>query len=1054
MSSLDHDTASPMIEIALGTPAALEDEFLRAVGAARTEDPLAPVDVLVGGILQRPYLERLIADRGPGVVNVRVSTAGELGLRLGAPALAASRMRALPVIAERALVGEVAARCGGYFAPVAGSPGFAEAVRRTVRELRQEGVTPRELARHAPAALESAEKAADFADLYARYASSRAGLYDGLDALARADAGLFDGSRLILFGIWRLPAHARALVERLAERVPLLVLLPSLDAHADEAHRDLRDWLTARSARVRELAGDPAAGALGHLQSRLFAHGAPRETDESVQLVSAPDPVAETREAARACLAWARQGIPFRDMAVTYRQADLYRPLVEAVFAEAGIPVYLDDGPPLAERPVGRRILALIDLIDSPLRRRDVMAFLSDGWMPQATRERFGGAPRARWDAISRSAGVVEGADQWRDRLAVYAERLRGDDDELEEVPEWRARRLADTESLAAFIAELAQRLSGHPRRSTWGQALDVLQPLLADYIEGAEDVVAFINQLRDIDGLVPEVEFGHFLRVVRAEVRGMRAGDLDEGSQGAFGRRGVNVLDANQLRHLRFRAVAVLGLAERAFPPPPRQDPLLLDGERRALNAAGGWDLPLRAQGADPEPLQFGLAVHAARERLLVSTRRADEAGGRAQLPSAFFRLAAAAMEGRRVGVDEVPWLRCVRRLRAGRVGAGDLASGLTLAERDRTLLELAPATGRSLLERIEPRTARADALRRARWAKRTFTPYDAVFADPAARAALDEWLSTGFLSATGLERYAGCPFRFFLDKVLRVRPLEEPERLLRMSALDKGSMVHTILQRFIAEETIPLAPATRAHHQATLRAIAEQECDAAEMRGLTGTPLLWSADRRELIEDLEHWLDLELADIDPLFSERHVEVGFGITPAGPTASPLATEEPLIVEAAGRRVRLRGSVDRIDRAPGGFKVIDYKTGAGRYLPKDNRLAKGQALQLPLYLRAAAMMLGIDPSLGSASYVLVSRRGGFKRVRFDGRALAARAEDVETALGLIVGGMGTGDFHPEPGRACRSCDYANLCDVGRERQRERKADDPRAVAFTTLGDIE
>ena len=80
-------------------------------------------------------------------------------------------------------------------------------------------------------------------------------------------------------------------------------------------------------------------------------------------------------------------------MAVTYRQAEIYRPLVEAVFAEAGIPVYLDDGPSLAERPLGRRILALLDLVDSPLPRRDVMAFLTDGRMPKETRERFGGAP-------------------------------------------------------------------------------------------------------------------------------------------------------------------------------------------------------------------------------------------------------------------------------------------------------------------------------------------------------------------------------------------------------------------------------------------------------------------------------------------------------------------------------------------------------------------------------------------------------------------------------------------------------------------------------------
>ena len=33
----------------------------------------------------------------------------------------------------------------------------------------------------------------------------------------------------------------------------------------------------------------------------------------------------------------------------------------------------------------------------------------------------------------------------------------------------------------------------------------------------------------------------------------------------------GVSVLDVNTLRHVRFSAVAVLGLSERSFPPPPR---------------------------------------------------------------------------------------------------------------------------------------------------------------------------------------------------------------------------------------------------------------------------------------------------------------------------------------------------------------------------------------------------------------------------------------------------------------------------------------------------
>ena len=80
------------------------------------------------------------------------------------------------------------------------------------------------------------------------------------------------------------------------------------------------------------------------------------------------------------------------------------------MFTEAGIPVYLDDGPSIAERPIGRRILALIDLIDSNAAPADVLAFLTDGWLPKETRERYGdvavraGSPRRAARASRRAS--------------------------------------------------------------------------------------------------------------------------------------------------------------------------------------------------------------------------------------------------------------------------------------------------------------------------------------------------------------------------------------------------------------------------------------------------------------------------------------------------------------------------------------------------------------------------------------------------------------------------------------------------------------------------
>ena len=88
------------------------------------------------------------------------------------------------------------------------------------------------------------------------------------------------------------------------------------------------------------------------------------------------------RAAARACLAWAEEGVPFWEMAVAYRHGEAYRPLVEAVFAEAEIPVYLHEGSPFAERPVGRQTLALLALYETDLSRQSVMDFLTDARLP------------------------------------------------------------------------------------------------------------------------------------------------------------------------------------------------------------------------------------------------------------------------------------------------------------------------------------------------------------------------------------------------------------------------------------------------------------------------------------------------------------------------------------------------------------------------------------------------------------------------------------------------------------------------------------------------
>ena len=127
-----------------------------------------------------------------------------------------------------------------------------------------------------------------------------------------------------------------------------------------------------------------------------------------------------------------------------------------------------------------------------------------------------------------------------------------------------------------------------------------------------------------------------------------------------------MNIVAVNSLAGIEFARVWILGATERAFPPPVRQDPILLDDEREDDLASGRRRRSRRASArGSEEALIFALACEAARERLVVSYARRATGENRPRLPSVFFRELASQLEGERVSADEAPLLR-PRRCRA----------------------------------------------------------------------------------------------------------------------------------------------------------------------------------------------------------------------------------------------------------------------------------------------------------------------------------------------------------------------------------------------------
>ena len=55
--------------------------------------------------------------------------------------------------------------------------------------------------------------------------------------------------------------------------------------------------------------------------------------------------------------------------------------------------------------------------------------------------------------------------------------------------------------------------------------------------------------------------------------------------------------------------------------------------------------------------------------------------------------------------------------------------------------------------------------------------------------------------MSPTRLEVWAKCPFDYFMEHVLRVEVPERPEEVYEISPLERGSLVHAVLDDFFTE-------------------------------------------------------------------------------------------------------------------------------------------------------------------------------------------------------------------------------------------------------------
>ncbi len=634
------------------------------------------------------------------------------------------------------------------------------------------------------------------------------------------------------------------------------------------------------------------------------------------------------------------QGGRWRDYALLAGSLNDYGPVAETIFAKYGIPLFVDRGRASLGKPIFAFVQSALRLISPEryFRQEDLMIFLKTGlcgedrdqisrlenycilW--QINGERL--MREADWTQNPAGSGKPNEEQQaLLAELNAMKNRLRGP------LLRWKETAAAGTgaalteglyqllcefqvaDRIAAMAAdyttESAEGLSGWQRQQNrrlgqeylklYGVMMDILDDIHAVF--GAEKIALY--DLEELIGLCGEETA---LNVAPPTVDAVTLGEI---------------------AHSRLsepKELYIVGCNQGILPMPVSDQGLIGDGERRLLAEK---ELPCNAtlqQNTLQGQYRFYAALFSATEGMTFSYS-AFQMSGEALLPSAYIHKVAALTH-------------CVPLLREDM----DLYDFALTLDGARELIGYEPALGQGILEELgeEPLPPRQK---------------DDRLSEEVVRGLFGDRLR---LSYSQISLYQNCPFHYFMEKTMGIRPLEP----ITFDAANIGTFVHYGMERLmkqLRQENFdyPSYNAERIQQFGAQMAIEYLEDQLKDFNRSNRFSALYQRMTDLFCRVAENVLG-ELA------AGRYVPYGEEV-PLNGVSLDLAD---------GKKVELIGSVDRVDTYEVGgatyLKVTDYKTGSRTFEMKG--ITNKDGVQLPIYLYGL-MKSGrwADPRPGAACYM-------------------------------------------------------------------------------------
>ncbi|QQR59396.1 MAG: exodeoxyribonuclease V subunit gamma [Candidatus Melainabacteria bacterium] len=717
--------------------------------------------------------------------------------------------------------------------------------------------------------------------------------------------------------------------------------------------------------------------------------------------------------------AMVNEEIPGSEILVLVPSMRKYRASLETAFVDASLPYFIDDTVDLKSQPVVQHVIKLLRLHKDNFKRADLLSILRSIYFKSAAYE-LSSEEIEKLIELSYTKKIVEGANEWLN-LAYEAgikPKLKKLFDDLtppqghktltemvafcEDVLE----RVFDLEQIK-ILAELNPQAAWIVDRSLFElrnclSAFVTEDSILSD-VSNSDHIVKYDYAAFD-EKLLHAIERANFRRV-ETSIKPVTICSFD--------------FAPNRL----YKKVFIAGLVEGDFPRPKRNKGFVTTEEEKNWERFGIKIESLRSHPSF-ETGMFHSLLDRAVDKTIVSHPMWDQ-DGEEKLPS--FILAS---EPEKFQIKELPPL--IDGLEKPISVRSRIASLFNSGVREQINHPSLVDTTNELQESISMLLARQEAQSDSRY-----------------NGNLQELVQTGamsvsvpeFFSASRLNDYGKCPFRYWVNHMLSINPIEEPE--LKLDTRDLGQAYHKVLEVFyqgIIQDNICLNCVEQAQIDSRLSKAIEIGMKWLEDNTNALGQEFWPFQKREMTFRIERFVSKE---IERLHKDKD-----GSTPLKVEASfGMDNVAPLVLSDQKTTVKLRGKIDRIDaigkNCPehlpakslmrGPLKVIDYKSSSAAISEKEAQY--GRNIQLPVYAMACSQVLYPGEKVNTGNYLSITSGKSIGKIEFnkenknpDDPKLLDLTEDKILSFKK---GMSRGNFSVKPNGSdvCKSCDHASICRI-------------------------